>query len=133
MELAGFTDASEMLKGGCYALVYRREVVYIGKAKRMLNRVYAHLSIWSSKRRGKTPSWLPIDGIYFDEVHIRYCHPDQIDELERSLIELYKPRLNTRLKTLGPTKAPFSIQVNGTVLAFNTPRPSAFPLIERRI
>lgn len=132
MELTGFVDASEILHGGVYALVYRREVVYIGKAKRMLNRVYAHLSIWSSKRRGKVPSWLPIDGVYFDEVHIRYCHPDAIDALEREMIELYKPRLNTRLKTPGSTKAPFTISVGTTVLAFNTPRPT-FPLIERRV
>ena len=131
MQIEGFVDASLALKGGVYALVYRGEVVYIGKAKRMLTRVYSHLHIWASKRQGRVPSWLPIDGIYFDEVFLRPCHPDDIDRLEREMIELYKPRLNKRLKTPGPTTAPFSIEVNGTKLAFNTP--PKLPLIERRI
>lgn len=128
----GFIDASELLKGGVYLLLYKREVVYVGKAKRMLTRVYSHLHIWSSKRRGKTPSWLPIDGVYFDEVYIRPCHPDQIDALEREMISLYKPRLNTKLKTPGPTTIPFTLTVGSTTLAFNKP-PVAVPHIERRV
>lgn len=131
MKLEGFHDTSDLLKGGVYALVYRREVVYVGKAKRMLNRVYAHLSIWAAKRKGKVPTWLPVDGIYFDEVHIRPCHPDDIDRIEREMIARYKPRLNTRLMSKEPLTAPFSISVKGITVAFNT-KPT-FPLIERRV
>lgn len=128
---SGFTDASELLKGGVYALVYRREVVYVGKAKRMLTRLSSHMSIWAKKKSGKVPSWLPIDGIYFDAMWIRPCHPDEVDRVEREMIELYKPRLNKNLKSWGPTTAPFSIQIGAVTIPFNI-RPT-LPLIERRL
>lgn len=129
--MENFVDASEMLRGGVYALLYRREVVYIGKAKRMLTRVYSHLHIWGQKRKGgKSPTWSAIDGIYFDQVFIRPCHPDEVDRVERELIALYKPRLNTKL-TSGPSSAPFSIKVGNTTLHLN--QKPVIPVIERRV
>jgi len=95
----------------------------------MLARIYAHRSLWASKRRGRVPDWLPIKGILFDEVFIRPCPLDLLDELELEMINLYKPKFNTRLKTPGATDRPFNVKVNGTILAFNA-KPD---LIERRI
>lgn len=131
MDIEGFVDASAVLAGGVYVLVRKGEVVYVGKAKRMLNRLAAHLSVWAAKRKEKIPSWMANKGIYYDAVLICPCHPDRVDALERQMIELYKPRFNTQLKAPGPTKAPFTISVGGRDLAFGN-RPS-LPLIERRI
>lgn len=99
MDLFGFFDASDMLKAGVYALVYRGEVVYIGKSKSMLGRVYTHRQVWRSRKGGKVPSWLPVKGILFDEVHIRPCRLEQLDTLEAEMIKLYKPRGNVQLNT----------------------------------
>lgn len=130
MQISGFTNVSDMLKGGVYILVHRNEVVYVGKSKRMLNRVTAHLSAWSAKRREKMPMFLQKMGIFYDEVHICPCHPDRIDELEQKMIDLFRPRNNTQHKLPGPTRAPFSISVGNVNLAFNA-RPPAPELIRR--
>ncbi len=133
VELSGFIDVSAVLQGGVYVLVHRGEIVYIGKAKRMLNRVYAHLSIASAKAKRTVPSWLPIAGVYYDAIFIRPCHPDHVDALEREMIDLYRPRHNDRLKPTGPIKAPFSIRVGDVSFPFNTHRPSGLPEITRRL
>lgn len=132
MEIEGFVDATPVLAGGVYILIHRGEVVYVGKAKRMLNRLAAHLSVRSAQRKDRVPSWLPIKGIYYDKVLISPCHPDRIDALERSMIDLYRPRYNDQHKRPGPTAAPFSIRVNRITLPFNH-QPSGLPEITRRI
>lgn len=132
MEIEGFVDATPVLMGGVYILIHRGEVVYVGKAKRMLNRLAAHLSVRSAQRKEKVPYWLPIQGIYYDRVLIRPEHPDRIDALERSMIDIYKPRYNTRLKYPGPITAPFSIQIAGMAIPFNH-SPSGLPEITRRL
>jgi len=133
VELSGFIDVSAVLQGGVYALVHRGEIVYIGKAKRMLNRVYAHLNIASAKAKRTVPSWLPIKGVYYDAVFIRPCHPDRVDALEREMIDLYRPRHNIQLKPTGPITAPFSIQIGDVSLPFGVGRPSGLPEITRRL
>lgn len=132
MEIEGFVDATPILAGGVYILIHRGEVVYVGKAKRMLNRLSAHLTVRSAQRKDRVPSWLPIKGIYYDKVLISPCHPDRIDALERSMIDLYRPRYNMQHNRPGPTAAPFSIQINGISVPFNH-RPSGLPEITRRI
>ena len=90
MQLEGFTNISEALRSGVYALCAKDRVIYIGKSKCMLVRIYSHRNAKSKK--GALPSWFPIKGITFDEVHVRLCHPDQIDQLEFDMINLYKPK-----------------------------------------
>lgn len=99
VELEGFSDVSDMLQAGIYALVAHGKVVYIGKAKSMLVRVYTH----RNNARKRSPAWLPASakGIVFDEVHVMPCHPDQINDLEHALINFYKPRYNIQLKHFG--------------------------------
>lgn len=131
MQIPGFNDASQFLQSGVYALVHKGEVIYIGKAKAMIVRVATH----RSNARRKTPSWLPdsAKGIVFDEVHIQPCHPDRIDELEYSMINLYKPRYNILLKHNGKSSAPFTLSIGGLEVTINSPRPQTTIRVERRI
>lgn len=97
LALEGFVDASAMLRGGVYALVHRGVVVYVGKSKVMLGRVYTHRVAWGKK--SKTSVGLkPQKGILFDAIWVRPCTSDLIDELESSMINLYKPRYNSLLR-----------------------------------
>lgn len=99
----------------------------------MLVRVYSHRN--AKSKRGTLPSWFPVKGIAFDEVHVQPCHPDQIDRLEYDMINRYKPKFNNLLKNTLPTTAPFTIHVGAIALAFNradVPHPT-LPRIERRI
>ena len=123
VEIEGFSNASAVLKGGVYVLVHKGEVVYVGKSKRLLNRLAAHMSAWAAKRKEKMPWTIAKLGIYYDEVHIRPEHPDRIDALEQAMIELYKPRHNIQHKAPGPTRAAFSLNINGVALGFNQPKP----------
>lgn len=101
MELAGFTQIGKILQSGIYALVYRREVVYVGKSKTMLVRIYSHRNAWGDKRQGKrreTPSWSPVKGILFDDVWILPTPTDQLDAREQEMIAKYRPKYNIKLK-----------------------------------
>lgn len=129
MELGGFINASEILRSGVYALVWKGEVVYIGKSKAMLVRIYSH----RSAARGKSPSWLPVKGIVFDEVHIRPCSLAVIDELEYQMINLYKPKYNILLKHTGKSSAPITLNINGLAISLNAQPSRPAPQIERRI
>lgn len=102
--LEGFVGIGEVLRSGVYALMQHRQVVYIGKSKCMLGRIYTHRNLWSNSRRGqKTPRWLPIQGVQFDDVMIRPCPLHLLDELEAELIAKYRPRHNIKLKPEGTT------------------------------
>jgi excinuclease UvrABC nuclease subunit len=119
--LEGFKDVSVMLKPGIYALIKDGVVVYIGQAKRPLTRIEAHRSLWGRK---SAPGWLPIKAILFDEVHVLPCRVEDLDVLERALIELYKPKYNVKLKSPAPVD----------LAAWVCPppaRPSAPPIVRR--
>lgn len=120
MQLEGFTNASDVLRSGVYALCAKGVVIYVGKSKAMLARINSHRSIWAAKRKGRTvPDWLPIPGLLFDEVHIQPCRLDQIDRLEREMIDRYKPRYNVQLKSSQKSRAPVSLVLNGIALQLN--------------
>lgn len=104
--LEGFVDVSVMLKPGVYALIKDGVVVYIGQSKKPLSRVEAHRSLWGRK---KAPGWLPIRAILFDEAHVLPCRVEQLDEVERALIDLYKPKFNVKLKSPLPTACEFNL------------------------
>lgn len=129
MKLAGCIDASEILRAGVYILIAKGVVIYIGKSKSMLGRVYTHRNLWQAKRRKQVPSWLPTPGIHFDEVHIRPCRMEDLDRLEAEMIALYKPRYNKRLKPVGVGVVPMTI--NGVSICLNA-KPG-FEAIERRL
>lgn len=132
MQIEGFSDISLCLRSGVYLLAHRGVVIYIGQAKSLLGRVYTHRNLWGRKARGgKGPDWMPIKGILFDEVHICPCATDKLDEFEREMINLYKPKFNQLLKTAGQADAPASLKIADRVVVMTTVRPR--PQIERRI
>ena len=133
MILEGFTNISESLRCGIYALAMKGKVIYIGKSKCMLVRIYSHRNAKSKK--GSLPSWFPVKGIAFDEVHVQPCHPDRLDKLEFDMINLYKPHLNTNLKNNLAINIPHILRVGNIeilVAAQATVHPS-IGKIERRI
>ena len=120
MELAGAVSLSLVLRSGVYALVCRGEVMYVGKAKNFLNRLYTHRSQWQAKRKGRTvPSFIPIKGVLFDEIHVWPCALDTIDALEREKINHYKPRLNKVHKNREKITTPITVRVGGRALTLN--------------
>lgn len=130
VDLEGFANVSWILKSGVYALLKNGVVIYIGQSKGMISRIATHRSQWGAKSRGKpSPDWMPTKGILFDEVWVRPCSLDVLDELEREMIDLYKPKFNTRLKPPGPIKALTTLQIGGFAVALNR-KPELF---ERRI
>ena len=104
--LEGFVDASALLKPGIYALVKDGAIVYIGQAKRPLTRIEAHRSLWGRK---SAPGWLPIKAILFDQVFVLPCRVEDLDRLERALVDLYRPKFNVKLKP--PTHVPTSVDI----------------------
>ena len=108
LRVDGWTNVSEILRQGVYALSYRGTVVYVGQSKNMLVRVYTHKNV----RKGNAPKWIKeaVPGPLFDEVHVIPCHPDRIDALEQQMIDRYKPRYNIRHKTSNPI-GPVTIRV----------------------
>jgi excinuclease UvrABC nuclease subunit len=131
MILDGFIDVSQSLKCGVYALVSQGQVVYVGKSKCMLVRIYSHRN--AKRKSGSLPSWFPVKGIAFDEIHIQPCHPDAIDELENRMINLYKPKFNTLLKTEAKINNPFNLNVGGIRLTVPCGTHPTVPQITRRI
>lgn len=119
--LEGFVDVSAILRCGIYALVRDGVVVYVGQSKRMLSRISAHKSNWGRK---SMPAWMPVSlrGVLFDEVHVLPCRVEDLDQLERALINLYKPRYNIALKQPTPVE-----------IARLMPQPRPQPRFERRI
>lgn len=96
----GFHDISEVLQSGVYMLVKRGVPIYIGQSKRMLHRLYAH------RTKGDKPSWHPIKSFVFDQIFILPVHVDKLDQVEREMIERYKPRYNISLKTAAKATLP---------------------------
>lgn len=130
LAIEGFANVTEILRGGVYILVHKSEVVYVGKSKRMLNRIPVHLKAWAARRREKMPHFVQEAGIYYDEVHIRPCHPDQIDALEQAMIEMFKPKFNTQHKAPGPTSIPIQIKVGTATVMLGAPARSE-PIVRR--
>jgi len=137
VKLEGFAEVSEILKAGVYALVKNGVVIYVGKSRSLYARIYTHRTTAQRKAKGKTiPTWLPAKGFVFDQVFVKTCRLEELDELERSMINLYKPRYNESLKTNRPISVPTTISVNGFTLGLNGGRSSApGPILEfnRRI
>lgn len=135
MNFDGFNDVTPVLKTGVYILVAKGQVIYVGKSKKMISRVNNHRSVWAEKRKGKA-SWLydqlGIPGILFDEVHVRPCPAEDLDRLEREMIDRYRPKYNQLLRKTGPIQAPINITINGVAIALNAAAREK-PRIERRV
>lgn len=102
-----FVELSKVLGPGVYALMYGPRLKYIGKAKRLLHRIYSHKILYDRLRKGGRA---PLNGpagvkvIQFDRVMIRPCSLGELERLERELIAKYSPPNNTHHKPKPPTK-----------------------------
>jgi len=129
--LEGFVDATAMLRPGIYALLREGVVVYIGQSKKPLSRVEAHRSLQRRVHRNAAPGWLPIKAIPFDEVHVLPCRVEDLDIVERAMIDLYKPKYNLKLKTPHPVSTEFNLTIDGFTVPFNIVQPTHPPLLRR--
>ena len=100
---AGFIEITEVLRQGVYLLVHRDAIVYVGKAKVMLGRLYTHRVKWGSRSRKAVTATQSAKGILFDRVFVRPCRSDEIDDLEAALIAQHRPRYNLQLKSAIPS------------------------------
>ena len=130
MTLEGFTDVSQILSAGVYALAKRGMIIYVGKAKNLYSRIYTHKHFANRGAKGqKIPSWLPIRGFVFDQVFVFPCRVDLLDSVEAEMVNKYKPKYNVSLKNGLKIKAPISLVINGVTVVMNKPEER----IERRI
>lgn len=131
MQIPGFTNISDALCAGIYMLVAKERVIYIGKSRKMISRIDTHRRIYKDKRSAKL-SWLTenlnIPGVLFDEVHIMRCRVEDLDRLERELIDVYRPPLNKNLQRSGTIRAPISLLIGGHTLTLGR---KAEPLVRR--
>lgn len=128
--LEGFIEVTPILRCGVYALLREGVVVYVGQGKKMLARVQAHKSNWGRK---STPAWMPasLRGVLFDQVYVLPCRVEDLDELERTMIDLYKPKLNIKLKAPTPvTRVEITLNHNGLAIPLNH-RPTCAPFPRR--
>jgi excinuclease UvrABC nuclease subunit len=131
VQLEGFSDVSDVLCAGVYALVKRGTVIYVGKSKSLYQRIYAHRHTAKRASAGKSiPSWLPIRGFVFDQVFVRTCRLEDLDVLEAQMVEKYKPRYNESLKSHIKVTAPITLTIGAAIIAMNT-KPTESPV--RRI
>ena len=133
VRLDGFSNVSEVLRSGVYVLVAKGVPIYVGKSKAMIARINSHRRAWIDKRKGQawTTEVLGIPALRFDEIHIRPVPPHLLDAVEREMIDRYKPRYNTQLKTSAKITAPIVITIAGVALTMNKPPAQVF--VERRI
>jgi len=126
LALDGFVEVSPMLQCAVYALAKDGVVIYVGQSKKPLARIAAHRAQLGRK---STPDWMPIRGIAFDQIFLRPCRPEDLNALEAEMINLYKPRLNVRVKNRLPIASAFNLRMGDFTLQINRPT-SPF---ERRI
>ena len=109
-EIGERVDVSALLGPGCYALCRGETVIYVGKAKVLITRIYAHFNAMARTRRGKKP--LPgTKGVLFNAVKVFPCKLVDIDAAERALIGQYRPRYNDR--HVPPPKEKLTLQQVG--------------------
>lgn len=128
MELEGFREITEVLHCVVYALVYRREVVYVGQTRQPLKRFQAHIN--GRKRSIHKPAGFNETvrpGIQFDQVFIRPCMLAELDGLETAMIARYRPKHNQR--KLPPVSAKELELLVQAVLAGQTIVPEIVPLV----
>ena len=126
LALDGFVEVSPMLQCAVYALAKDGVVIYVGQSKKPLARIAAHRAQLGRK---STPDWMPIRGVAFDQIFLRPCRSEELNALEAEMINLYKPRLNVRVKNRLPIASAFNLRMGDFTLQINRPTPP----FERRI
>lgn len=126
-----FKAIGDLLGPGVYALLYRRQVVYIGQSTLMLTRLYQHRNNYLRNRQGKTVAGTPAKAILFDDIMIYPCPREDLDRIERALIKNHNPKYNTR--GVPKTKAEIKLNIGGIEVVLNgATAPKTKPEFERR-
>jgi len=95
----GFMDVTKLIHCGVYALLRKGEVVYVGKSKQPLMRIFRHVSNRGKRLKKKmfggfsSPTYEG-KGIMFDTVWFLPCMLGQMGTLEVRFIKLYMPKYN---------------------------------------
>ena len=101
-----------MLGAGVYALIYAEEVVYVGRAKDLITRIYSHRNVWKRFKKGvRLPT--NVKPILFSRFVYWPCGEFDLDRLEREMIAKYRPKHNTLLK---PKVSLSGFVVNGVII-----------------
>lgn len=112
-----FIDASAVLGSGIYALTLRGEIVYIGQSRVLCQRIGQHKE---PSKRGGPPNYLIVKRIKFDGVLVFPCAVENLDKLEREMIQRHQPKCNERL--LGPQPKiteRLELMIGGTKIVLN--------------
>lgn len=127
--MEGAVDVSQILGAGCYLLLFYEEIVYVGKARNLLKRIYAHRNLWERSRerrfalRGMKP-------IRFTGVMVIPCKEYDLDRMEQELIRRYRPKYNEKHKPL-PARLT-TITVRGIDIEIGTKAAKEFAMEDRR-
>jgi excinuclease UvrABC nuclease subunit len=102
VEILEFMDVSVLGGPGVYMLLHGPRIVYVGKTKHLSSRLYTH---YYAARRGKRRLPFGLNEpkrMHFNGVKILPLPIDQLDEVECSLIEKYRPHYNSNFKPSPP-------------------------------
>jgi excinuclease UvrABC nuclease subunit len=120
---------------GVYLLLAQGEVVYVGQSKNVFQRLTSH---YNARRRGYrkklyatydnlSPNDLRGMSIPYDHMLVRFCKKAELDKLELSLIDRFKPKFNIAFKNEGLERRRFRINIKELAAKLDYPhwmRPS---------
>lgn len=121
MEILEFVDVGMLQGSGVYMLTHRGKVVYVGRSKHLVVRLYQHQHAMRHPRQ-RYPGCPK--AMTFDGIKVLPLPQSQLDYMERELIAFYKPVYNVQLKATA--KADLSE-------IFPELRKPQLPLITRRL
>lgn len=82
---------------GVYALLFQGEIVYIGKAQVLIQRLYAHWNAMCRLRSGKPQFERGPRGFVFAGVKVLPCPVADLNRIEKQMIARHRPKHNRRL------------------------------------
>jgi hypothetical protein len=101
LEREGFEAFGHPQPGsGVYLLLWKGEVLYVGKSLNVFHRVGQHISGMRRHKKGLRPSKgkeeIPL--IEFDQIKVKWVPIERLDAEEMKLIQRYLPEYNDLLK-----------------------------------
>jgi len=110
-------DVSVLMRWGVYLLMWRGEIVYVGQSVKLSARVNTHIYS-KGKKRTQMLGGRQITGPVFDKVMVMFVPKEDLNRVEKELIERYKPRYNERHKNM-----PIPAQIKHLLSMLGSPIP----------
>ena len=125
----GFELCGPIFGPGIYALCRGDVILYIGKATKLIIRIYAH---WNSMDRVKRGREAPkgTKGIIFTSVKVFACSSSDLDRIESEMIARHKPKYNLRKVPIGKVTLE---QIGYSLTRFGITGISPTPIYRRRL